>query len=469
MNVDILRKRLAEIEAELRTIHSGAGERALNGPETARWNALDAEATEVRDALQAADVAQAKADRLAANRAKWGTLSVGGLSDGGPWRDLDVKRESPAGFVNRARAVLDQVGISDRAREMLAESVSGREGAAVAQLVVARSHPDYVSGFEKVLRSPERGFLTFTPGEAAAFAAVEESRASLSTSAGSAGYTIPLALDPNLAAIVNNGVANPFRAMSAQAVTISSPHRAVTSPGLNAEWVAEGVAFSDASPTFDKVDVPLHKLAAFVSSSYEVLEDGGKTIRESLPILLADARDRAEGEAFAIGSGSGAPTGIVTALAAATAFVTATTRGMFTSASAVDTLALFNALPARARQSRSLAWVMNNTIRTTIAQQTIGTAGAMLTELVSSKTMLGASVLEASSMAATTTSGNHLAVLADFSKYLIVDHAAGPTLQYVPVLFDPTAGTPTGQAGWVYHQRTGADLLDTTQGKILLA
>jgi len=467
--IAILRARISEIETELRTLHTAAGDDALDAASQARWNGLETEAAELRDALAEREAEKARADNLAASRAKWGTLQVGGSGGADPWRGLDMRRESPAGFISRARAVLEDVDLSDSARSMLAESVAGRDGAAVAQLVVARGNPHYASAFAKVLRSPERAFLTLTPDEAAAFSAVESTRAALSSVSGSAGYTVPLSFDPNLAAIVNDGVASPFRARSQRAVAISSPHRAVTSAGVTAEWVAEGVAWADASPTFGKVDVPLFKLAAYVSASYEVLEDGGRTIEKALPLLLADARNRAEGEAFAVGNGTSAPKGIVTALAAASAFVTATTRGSFTSASSVDTLALFNAIPARARQSKSLTWAMHNVTRTTVATQTVGTAGALLAELTTAGTLLGAPVAEASAMASATTSGNYLAVLADFAKYLIVDSAAGPTMQYVPVIFDATTGTPTGQAGWVYHQRTGADYLDPAQGKILKA
>lgn len=473
MNLDILRQHKSELEAELRTIHDAAGEASLNRDQQNRWDVADAELREVNQALDAALGAQRRLDTLAEHRKRWGSLQVGGFgaTAGGPWADVDgniLMRETPAGFASRAHDVLERAeDLSDAARERLAEAVDAPNGGAAAQLVLARSNPDYASAFEKVLRNPERAFLTFTQREAAAFAAVESTRASLSLSTGSAGYTVPLAFDPNLAAIVNDGVANPFRAVSTLKTTISSPHRAVTSPGITASWVAEGVAFGDASPTFSAVDVPLFKLAAYVSASYEVLEDGGQTIRESLPVLLADARDRAEGAAFATGNGTTAPKGIVTALAAASAFVTATTRGSFTSASIVDTLAVLNAIPVRARQSRKAAWIMNNVTRMTISQQVIGTTGVLLSEMLASDTILGVKSFEVSAMTATTTSGNYLAVLADFSKYLIVDSLLGPTLQYVPVVFDPTAGTPTGQAGWVYHQRTGADHLDTTQGRIL--
>ena len=111
---------------------------------------------------------------------------------------------------------------------------------------------------------------------------------------------------------------------------------------------------------------------------------------------------------------------------------------------------------------------MNNTHISTIRQQTIGTAGSLLMDLTDSGTLIAHPLFEASAMASGTTSGSYLAVLADFSKYLIVDHIAGPSLEFVPNVVDGS-GIPTGQRGWIYHHRVGAKTLDTTAGKILKA
>lgn len=393
-----------------------------------------------------------------------------------PWRGLDqhaVRNETPSGFQARAHDVLAMLpGLSDAARGMLAEAIDrpGLDGGAAAAMVVARSNPAYSSGFEKVLRNPDRAHLTFDPAESAAFAAVESIRATMTTATGTGGYTIPLALDGGLAALTNSGTANPFREACTVKTTISSPARELTTAGINFSWVAEGSAFSDNTNTWTKVDVPLFKLGGFVAATFEVLEDGGATIRSTLPTLLRDARDRAEGAALATGDGVTAPKGIVTAIAAASGFVTATTRGSFTTASYDDVFRLWEALPARARSSEKVGFLGNVTIYDVIRKMGSAAPGALYTTDLTARAiprLLGAPAYEASDMTASTTSGSYMLVAGDLSAYTVVDHVEGGMLEWCPILFDQSTARPNGTRGWVYHQRTGADLLATNLALIL--
>lgn len=393
-----------------------------------------------------------------------------------PWRGLDenlLRTESSTGYVQRAHDVLTWTpGLSDSARSILAEAIDSNDGGIASAFVVARSAPAYRSGFEKLLRNPERAIFAFTDEEAAAFRAMEAMRSTLTTNTGTGGYIVPLALDPNLAAIANAGIANPFRATADVQQTISSPHRAIASAGINAEWVAEGAVMADATPTFTKVDVALFKLDAYVSASFEILGDAGATVAQALPALLADARDRAEGAAFATGDGTTQPEGIITGLSAASAFVTCTTRGSFTSASAIDVFSTWAALPARARQSRKVSWFGNVSILNTVRQLGTAAAAALYTVDMSEATvpkLLGANVYEASAMTSATTSGSLILVAQDMAKYRIADHIAGPALEYVPVMFDQATGRPNGTRGWIWWERVGGKLLDTAQGKALKA
>lgn len=393
-----------------------------------------------------------------------------------PWRGLDgniLRTETGTGLVTRAHDVVSYTpGLSDVARGMLADAIDSDQGPTFAAFVVARSAPAYESGFRKVLANPERAMFTMTPQELAAFSAVESIRASLTTNVGTGGYAIPLALDPNLSAIVNTGVANPFRAVSDVQTTISSPARALASTGITAEWAAEGAVMADASPAFTKVDIPLYKLDAFVSATFEVLGDAGASIGSALPVLLADARDRAEGSAYATGNGTTQPKGLVTALAAANAFTTATTRGSFTSASFVDIFAAWAAVPPRARQSRRVAWFGNVTAWNVVRQMgSTAPAGLFTVDFTQGQVprLLGAGAYEASAMSSSFASGSYVMVAQDMAKFAIRDHIAGPALEYVPILFDQATGRPNGTRGWVFWERTGSDLLDTTQGTLLKA
>jgi len=280
----------------------------------------------------------------------------GRVSD--PWRDMDegiIRTESPRGLVARAHTVLEVAGgLVPQARTVLADAIDTDRSGLAAAAIVARSNPDYRSAFEKIIRNPERGQWTLTPAEAAAMSAVEILRSTLETDTGTGGYSIPLALDPTLAALTNNGVADPFRSVCTVKTAISSPARALKSAGMTASWLAEGSAASDASPSIGNVDVPLFKLTAWATASYELLADSGADLGALITEMVADARERAEGAAFATGDGSSAPKGLITAVAANSgSTVTATTRGSFTTASSVDVFAVLNALTPRARKARS--------------------------------------------------------------------------------------------------------------------
>ncbi len=466
-NLSVLQKTRQGIADELQTLDRQAGESNLTSAQQGRWDRLQAELRDVDQLIAETQEDLARQAEIDANRAKWGSLQVSTSGSNGPWDDLNMRRESPEGLRQRAHRVLDRAdNYTDTAREALSEVVDGRDPAAAA-IVVARSNPAYYNAFAKILANPERAFFQMSPDELAAVHGVESARAAMATTTATAGWLIPLSLDPAVV-LTNTGAANPIRSLATVKQVAASPHRAIKSAGITGAWVAEATAIGDASPSFTNVDIDLHKMASYIVGSYEILQDSAADLASVLPGLLADARDRLEADAFTIGSGSGAPFGVVTDLAADSKFVTCTTRGSFTSASSGDVLSLLNALSPRSRQSNKTAWVMNNAHISTIRQQTIGTAGSLLMDLDTDNGLLGYPVFEASAMASATTSGTYLAVLADFSKYLIADHVGGPSLEFVPNVVDGS-GVPTGQRGWIYWHRTSGKLLDTGAGYVLKA
>ena len=81
--------------------------------------------------------------------------------------------------------------------------------------------------------------------------------------------------------------------------------------------------------------------------------------------------------------------------------------------------------------------------------------------------MLGYPIASSSSVTSTTTSGNTLAVLGDFSRYLVYDRI-GTFLEFQPIVVDGS-GLPTGQRAIVGHKRVGADCLDVNAFRHLKA
>ena len=79
--------------------------------------------------------------------------------------------------------------------------------------------------------------------------------------------------------------------------------------------------------------------------------------------------------------------------------------------------------------------VVNKRTFVTIQQQTIGTAGTLLFDLVNKNELLGSPIAKASSITSTTTSGNILAVLGDFSQFIVYDRI-GVSLEFVQNVVD---------------------------------
>jgi len=236
----------------------------------------------------------------------------------------------------------------------------------------------------------------------------------------------------------------------------------VSSAGVTAEWLAEGNQAADASPTVSAPTVTAYKGAAYVFGSYEVFQD--TNFEQQLPRLLMDAKDNLEADAFAVGSGSAAPTGIVTAVAAVTASrVDPTTGGEF--GTSADVYSVINAVPPRNRSRAS--WVANYATYNTIRQFDTGGGGGFWANLGPDRPeqLIGRPVYESSEMDSAVTTGSNLLLAGDFSEYLIYDRI-GMALAYEP-LVKGANNRPTGQSGYFAYWRVGGGCLNTNAVALL--
>ena len=454
-NVAILRARLDAIGTELRTINTEAGERALAADEQTRWETLDAEAEEIRGNIAALEAEAERAAKIAESRARWGSIQVG-TPKRDPFADLDgIRSESDM----RARAVTalsearyeGPFAIGDDERQAAVKVVERVSGAAAHAL--AFGQPEYMSAFRAWLTSG--GQPIYTAAEAQAV------RAALSLTSANGGYALPTLLDPTL---IKTGTMtkNPLRRISRVVTGTQNVWNGVTAANVTTAWKSEGSAFTDGTPTLGAVSVTAAALTAYVTASYEIFQDSD--LQGQLPGLIGEAIDQAEGVAFVSGSGSNAPKGIITAVSGtAGSLVTATTRGSFTSASIVDTLAVLNAIPVRYEDSAT--WVMNKATYRTIEQQMVGTGAVKVIEMADRNDLLGSPVVRSSSVTATTTSGNILAVFGDFSQFIVYDRI-GVSLEFIPNVVDGS-GIPTGQRGLVAFKRVGSDVSDVNAFRLL--
>ena len=295
----------------------------------------------------------------------------------------------------------------------------------IARHILETGSPEYYDAFEQYIRNPD---------DMAA-------RAALNLGVASGGYLLPYVLDPTIV-LTNAASANPYRRISSVKTTTSNAWQGVNSAGVTAAWLAEGVAAADNSPTVGQITVTPVKAAAWVFGSFEVLSD--TDFGSQLPRLLADAKDRLEEAAFATGTGTAQPLGIV---AAATVTQTTVTTGAYVIA---DTYNLHAALPPRFRNSPNAAFVCNVAQINRTRQLDTAGGSSFWTNLGkdSPEQLLGKGIYESSSMTGVLTTTAKPMVFGDFSQFYIVDRV-GVSVIYEPMVTGTgaSANLPTGQSG----------------------
>ena len=292
----------------------------------------------------------------------WAGYSTVGALDG--WSASDQRHRAMI-------AAETMVGLEPTSRTLVTEMVARDRTAESSKAVLALANPAYRAAFEKWLVDPQSAAMTLTQEESAAWRDVQAVRAAMSESGPSA--LLPLQLDPSIV-LANSGSSSGVRAYAKVRTAISNSYRAVTSPGITAEFKTEGDEAADASPTVTGVDVPVYFADASVKASYELAMD--TDIAAQLSGLFADAFKQQEDRVFVLGAGSTEPFGAITRLSATTASrVSATTAGTFTTASGVDVFKLRDQVPVRFRQSPSVAWVSNIAIASVIQQIGMANAG----------------------------------------------------------------------------------------------
>jgi HK97 family phage major capsid protein len=305
----------------------------------------------------------------------------------------------------------------------------------IARHVLLTGSEEYQDAFRAYLEDPQ--------GEA--------QRAALSLTLANGGYLLPFVLDPTII-LTNASSANPWRRISNIKQTTSNTWNGVNSAGVNAAWLAEGTMVTDNTPTVANIVVTPGKAAAWVFGSYEVLED--TDFGQQLPGLLADAKDRLEEAAFATGTGTGQPQGVVNG--ATTVVTTATTLVV----ALADVYAVQAALPPRFRNAPGTAWVANVAQINRFRQLDTAGGASFWTNLGKGQpeTLLGAPIYESTTMASGVATTTLEAIFGDFGQYIIVDRV-GVSMIYEPLVKGTSSPyIPSGQAGWFMFWRVGAQL-----------
>lgn len=394
------------------------------------------------------------------------------VSRANPWAASDDR--SAAGYVARAHTALETVEerLTHDGAELLSTLLSERRdtrGVTVrrsadeirdgAAMIVALSSPYYESAMRSVFRNPDlfrtgMGAMVWSDDERQAVHDVMNNmlvRSAFAETSGAVGaFALPLQLDPTIL-FTNAGVASPHRDLSRHEVGTSNTWNGVTSAGATANWVAEGTAVTDTTPSIGQLVITPAKIMTWIFGSFEVMDD--TNLSQQVPSLFNDARSRLEGTAFAIGTGTGQPFGSVTRAAADS------TAGALTAAMIYN---LDTNLPPRFRNGGNVAWASNESIRNAARQvaKFTGAVESIVDDSGDTPRMLGYPFYESSAMLGGTT-GNRELLLGDWKSYIIVDRLPNVILAE-PLVVSQSTALPTGQRGWLAYSRVGADTV--TQG-----
>lgn len=381
-----------------------------------------------------------------------------------PW-DLSEVREfgRPRDEVNqeyRARAlsaIEKMPGTTDRIRAAatnILETWDDRDGR-LAKMVLVTSSPEYMRAWTKVIT-----------GRGNVLTAEERSiiDRAMSLTDADGGYLVPFQLDPTVI-ITSSGSLNEIRRIARTVVATTDVWYGVSAAAGTWSWDSEAAQVSDDSPTLAQPSVPNYKGAGFVPASIESLQDMANATAE-IGRILAFGKDYLEATAFATGSGTGQPTGIVTALVASSPTVIKTSAASDTFAIA-DVYTLDGDLPERHQAGAS--WLANRKIYNLIRQfDTAGGAG--MWERIGNglpPELLGQGAFRAEAMdgAITGSAENYVLIHGDFSNYVIADRI-GFNIEPISHLFGAN-GRPTGERGFYAYYRVGADSVNDDAFRIL--
>lgn len=368
----------------------------------------------------------------------------------------------------RARAlsaISKMPGASDDIRQAATNIVERFDSAdsKLARQALVTSSPAYLRAWSKMACNKAH---SLTDVEQRALAEVEQFRAmSLTDNAG--GYLVPFQLDPTVI-VTSAGTRSDIRAAARTVVATGDVWNGVSAANVSWSWDAEGSEVSDDSPTFAQPSIPNYTGRGFVPISIEALADE-QNVAQEVGKLLAGGKEDLEGTAFITGSGSGQPTGLITALVASAASASIVTSASDNAFVIGDVYKLQGSLPARYRPNAS--WLANNLIYNLIRGfDTAGGAG-MWTMLPSDRPgqLIGRNVYEAEAMDGVlsgTSTENYVLVFGDLSNFVITDRI-GMSVEFIPHLFHTSNNRPSGQRGWYAYYRTGSDSVNDGGMKLL--
>jgi len=464
-----LRKVLEVLDAHLKSLHqSDEGElRELSDEEESAFNLGMQLRTAIMDKLDNhTRIAEVFRRRPAVVQQAYANIRYGLDDPAG-----DTRRLTNPEARDRALRVLDSRDAGDLsdAQKTQVEKMLRRDTVTARRILVTENE-DYRTAWMKLVTDAHP---ILTAEENRAVQAWYEFRALGDWTTTAGGFGIPVFIDPSIILTAQES-GNPFLAIARQVTVNTNQWKGVSSAGVTWAFQTEAAAAADNSPTLAQPSVLVHMARGFIPYSIEVGMDYPGFASE-MSGLLAAGYDELLVNKFTIGSGTGEPKGILTAISATSADrVKVTTGG---SIGAPDPYNVWKALPQKYR--RNASWLMSIGVNNAIRQ--IGAANVFHGYTVNlpagwADQLFNRPVYESAYMPDTTTwttTAEGQAIVGDFSNFVVARNG-GMSVELVPQLFQQvTAGSgpavPTGQRGWFAYARIGSDSSNTAGFRVLVA
>jgi HK97 family phage major capsid protein len=243
-------------------------------------------------------------------------------------------------------------------------------------------------------------------------------------------------------------IRNYARVVTTGAAEVKYPRRIGTT---TAAWVAETADRSSSQPAFDQVPITPFELATYTDISVQLLEDNAYNLAGELAADFAESFGVKEGLAFVKGTGSGQPTGILTA-AGVDEVITGHASAFPSSNPADVIIGMFHAL--RGVHAQNGVWLMNRNTLGTVRKWKDGQGRYLVLDPISDGapvTLLGRPIVEAVDMDDIEADA-YPVIFGDMSGYRIVDRVN------LSVLRDPFSLATKGQVRFHARKRVGANV-----------
>jgi HK97 family phage major capsid protein len=274
----------------------------------------------------------------------------------------------------------------------------------------------------------------------------------------SGGYAIPVFIDPSII-FTDQPSPNPFLSLCRFVDIDTLTWKGVKSAGSAFAFTNEGAESPESSMTsMSQPTIPTWTARSVIQYSIEIGEDWPNFAAE-FAAVLATQYDELLVNKFTGGSGTNEPTGVLTALAAASpvVIVTSATDGTFTDTDLMNTWA---ALPNRFRQ-RS-AWMADVTVANQIRLNSKlyhASAVGLDATIGSSEIVNGRPFIENDYFPdwSSTTGASTRLVLGDWSQ-MVIARRAGINIEVVGLLPNVTNNRPDGTRALLAYARIGSDV-----------